>query len=215
MNEQHVLTNIENWVKEKLQFEKSGHDWYHIYRVTELAKEILKHEEANEFIVTAASLLHDIPDDKVTDNVEASIEEIKILLNNNDVTPHDIETIVDIIMTMSFKGGTGKTLTCIEAQIVQDADRLDALGAIGIARTFQYGGAKGQAMYDPDIPVREQMSFQEYRGGKSTSINHFYEKLLLLKDKMHTQTAIEIAEDRELFMKEFLNQFLNEWNGKR
>ena len=215
MNEQHVLTNIENWVKEKLQFEKSGHDWYHIYRVTELAKEILKHEEANEFIVTAASLLHDIPDDKVTDNVEASIEEIKILLNNNDVTPHDIETIVDIIMTISFKGGIGKTLTYIEAQIVQDADRLDALGAIGIARTFQYGGAKGQAMYDPDIPVREQMSFQEYRGGKSTSINHFYEKLLLLKDKMHTQTAIEIAEDRELFMKEFLNQFLNEWNGKR
>ena len=96
MNEQHVLTNIENWVKEKLQFEKSGHDWYHIYRVTELAKEILKHEEANEFIVTAASLLHDIPDDKVTDNVEASIEEIKILLNNNDVTPHDIETIVEL-----------------------------------------------------------------------------------------------------------------------
>lgn len=215
MNEQQVLNNIEAWVKERLLNEKSGHDWYHIYRVTELAKEILKHEEANAFIVISAALLHDIPDDKVTDNVDAALEEIKALLADNSVTKADIKTIIDIITTMSFKGGTGKKLTYIEAQIVQDADRLDALGAIGIARTFQYGGAKGQAMYDPDIPVRDKMSFAEYRGGESTSINHFYEKLLLLKDRMNTPTAIKIAEEREAFMKQFLEAFFNEWEGKR
>lgn len=214
MNETHVLNNIEDWVKDKLHDEKSGHDWYHIYRVTSLAKEILKEEEANEFIVIAAALLHDIPDDKLTDDVEASLQEIRSLLQNNGVTTTDIEAIIEIITTISFRGGTGKELTNTEAKIVQDADRLDALGAIGIARTFQYGGAKSQAMYDPVIPVRDQMSFEEYRGGKSTSINHFYEKLLLLKDKMNTQSAIKIAEKRESFMKKFLDQFFNEWNGK-
>ena len=214
MNETQVLTNIEDWVKDKLHDEKSGHDWYHIYRVTSLAKEILKEEKANEFIVIAAALLHDVPDDKVTDDVEGALQEIRDMLESNGVTTVDIEAIVEIITTISFKGGTGKPLTNIEAQIVQDADRLDALGAIGIARTFQYGGAKSQAMYDPEIPIRDQMSFEEYRGGKSTSINHFYEKLLLLKDKMNTKTAVKIADKRESFMKEFLNQFFNDWNGE-
>lgn len=214
MDNQEVLNNIEVWVRGKLEDEKSGHDWHHIHRVTSLAKEILKHEEAHEFIVIAAALLHDIPDDKVTDDVDAALYQIRELLVENEVSDEDVDTIIDIITTMSFKGGTSKKLTYIEAQIVQDADRLDALGAIGIARTFQYGGAKGQAMYDPDIPVRDKMSFEEYRGGKSTSFNHFYEKILLLKDKMNTESAIRIAEEREAFVKTFLDTFLREWNGE-
>lgn len=214
MTEEKVIQNIEEWVKAELMNEKSGHDWYHIKRVTDIAKEILKHEGADSFTVIAAALLHDIADDKVTSNVNAALEGIRKLLQSNEVAADTIETIIDIITTMSFKGGTGKNLSYIEAQIVQDADRLDALGAIGIARTFQYGGSKGQAMYDPEIPVRNQMSFEEYRHGESTSINHFYEKLLLLKDKMNTPTAIKIAEEREEFMKNFLNTFLKEWNGE-
>lgn len=214
MNEQQVIQNIEQWVKTELLNEKSGHDWYHIKRVTDLAKEILKYEDADSFTVIAAALLHDIADDKVTANVDASLERIRELLRNNEVADETIEIIIDIITTMSFKGGTGKKLSYSEAQIVQDADRLDALGAIGIARTFQYGGSKGQAMYDPEIPVRDKMSFEEYRNGESTSINHFYEKLLLLKDKMHTRTAVKIAEEREAFMKHFLDTFFKEWDGE-
>lgn len=214
MNEKKVLQNIEQWVKTELLNEKSGHDWYHIKRVADIAKEILKHEDADSFTVIAAALLHDIADDKVTANVDAALERIKALLADNEVKNATIEKIIDIITTMSFKGGTGKKLSYIEAQIVQDADRLDALGAIGIARTFQYGGSKGQAMYDPEIPVRDKMSFEEYRNGESTSINHFYEKLLLLQDKMNTPKAVEMAEGRELFMKHFLDTFFKEWNGE-
>lgn len=214
MTEEKAIQNIEEWVKAELMNEKSGHDWYHIQRVTDISKEILKYEKADSFTVTAAALLHDIADDKVTSNVNMALERIRKLLQDNEVADDTIETIIDIITTMSFKGGTGKELSYIEAQIVQDADRLDALGAIGIARTFQYGGAKGQAMYDPKIPVRDKMSFEEYRNGESTSINHFYEKLLLLKVEMNTPAAIKIAEERESFMKHFLDTFFKEWNGE-
>ena len=212
MNEQRVLQNIEDWVKAELEHEKSGHDWYHIERVTNIAKEILKHEEADAFTVIAAALLHDVADDKVSKDVDASLHSIRTLLKDNGVKNEIIDTVIDIITTISFKGGTGKKLTYIEAQIVQDADRLDALGAIGIARTFQYGGAKGQAMYDPDIPVRDAMDFETYRYGESTSINHFYEKILKIKDKMNTNTAKRIAEEREAFVKLFLDTFFKEWN---
>lgn len=212
MNEQRVLQNIEDWVKAELEHEKSGHDWYHIERVTNIAKEILKHEEADAFTVIAAALLHDVADDKVSKDVDASLHSIRTLLKDNGVKNETIDTVIDIITTISFKGGTGKKLTYIEAQIVQDADRLDALGAIGIARTFQYGGAKGQAMYDPDIPVRDAMDFETYRYGESTSINHFYEKILKIKDKMNTNTAKRIAEEREAFVKLFLDTFFKEWN---
>ncbi|CAD2073016.1 putative hydrolase [Jeotgalicoccus aerolatus] len=215
MNEKTVINNIEFWVKSELMNEKSGHDWYHIERVTNLAKTLLKSEEANAFIVVAAALLHDIADDKVTDNEDAALDRIKQLLKDNAVDEASIEMIIDIITTISFKGGTGKQLTYPEAKIVQDADRLDAIGAIGIARTFQYGGSKGQAMYDPDIPVRDSMSFEEYRHGQSTSFNHFYEKLLRLKDQMNTPAAVKIAEERQVFMETFLDTFLKEWNGER
>lgn len=214
MTEEKVIQNIEEWVKAELLNEKSGHDWYHIERVKNIAGEILKYEKADSFTVTAAALLHDIADDKVTSDVNEALERIRKLLQSNEVAADTVETIIDIITTMSFRGGTGKKLSYIEAQIVQDADRLDALGAIGIARTFQYGGSKGQAMYNPEIPVRDKMNFEEYRNGESTSINHFYEKILRLKDKMNTPAAVKIAEEREVFVKYFLDRFFKEWNGE-
>lgn len=214
MTEEKVIQNIEEWVKAELLNEKSGHDWYHIERVKNIAGEILKYEKADSFTVTAAALLHDIADDKVTSDVNEALERIRKLLQSNEVAADTVETIIDIITTMSFRGGTGKKLSYIEAQIVQDADRLDALGAIGIARTFQYGGSKGQTMYNPEIPVRDKMNFEEYRNGESTSINHFYEKILRLKDKMNTPAAVKIAEEREVFVKYFLDRFFKEWNGE-
>src|SRR5699024_6929265 len=158
MDEKTVLVNIEEWVKNELLNEKSGHDWYHIKRVRDIAGEILKDQEADSYIVIAAALLHDNPDNKVTSNYNTALSHIRKLLESNKVDIKTIDTIINIITTMSFKDGTGKKLSYIEAQIVQDADRLDALGAIGVARTFQYGGAKGQTMYDPEIPVRDSMS---------------------------------------------------------
>lgn len=209
-----ALKEIEDWVKDQLIHETTGHDWYHIERVTNLSKELLKSEDADAFTVIAASLLHDIPDEKLVDDVEASMKNIKGFLLSLDIEETVIDKILTIISTISFKGGHGDKLTSIEACIVQDADRLDAIGAIGIARTFQYGGAKGQAMYDPEVEVRDDMSAEEYRKGNSTSINHFYEKLLLLKNKLNTEQAKEIAQEREDFMKLFLDHFFKEWNGE-
>lgn len=208
------ISSIETWVKDQLMNETTGHDWYHIKRVTNLSKELLKSEAADEFIVMASALLHDIPDEKLVEDVDASMKDIENFLVSIDVDQSVIQEIFTIISTISFKGGYGDKLTSIEACIVQDADRLDAIGAIGIARTFQYGGAKGQAMYDPELAVRDDMSAKEYRQGNSTSVNHFYEKLLLLKDKLNTKRAKEIAEERENFMKLFLDHFFKEWNGE-
>ena len=209
-----ALKEIEDWVKNQLIHETTGHDWYHIERVTNLSKELLKSENADTFTVIAASLLHDIPDEKLEDDVETSMKNIKDFLLSLDIEETVIDKILTIISTISFKGGHGDKLTSMEACIVQDADRLDAIGAIGIARTFQYGGAKRQAMYDPEVEVRNDMSAKEYRKGNSTSINHFYEKLLLLKNKLNTERAKEIAQEREDFMKLFLDHFFKEWNGE-
>lgn len=214
MEDQENILKIEDWVKQKSLNETTGHDWYHLKRVANLAKDLLKYEEADEFIVIAAALLHDLADDKLVENVDKAMEQIEMFLLQLDVSEDRVATIMDIIKTISFKGGHGEPLTTIEAKIVQDADRLDALGAIGIARTFQYGGAKGQAMYDPTMSVREEMSAEEYRQGKSTSINHFYEKLLLLKDYLNTDRAVQLAKEREDFMRLFLKQFYKEWNSE-
>lgn len=213
-NEQRVIKNIEEWVKEELNKESSGHDWYHIKRVTNLAEKIAENENADIFIVTLASLLHDIVDDKISENTAHALQRVTNLLKENEVGTSEINIVLDIITTISFKGGNFKELSYIEAKIVQDADRLDALGAIGIARTFQYGGAHGRVMHDPSINVRKNMSLEEYRKGTSSSINHFYEKILLLKDKMNTSYAIKVAEEREEFVKLYLETFLKEWNSE-
>lgn len=206
-----VVSLTEQWVQEQLQDETSGHDWYHIKRVTALGKNLLNEISADEEIVILACLLHDLADDKVVENEEAGMEQIKIWLRRHQLTEEKITHITHIIGTMSFKGGQGTPMTTIEGQIVQDADRLDALGAIGIARTFAYSGHKGQAMYNPELSVRENMSYEEYRHGKSSAVHHFYEKLFKLPEKMNTKQARQLADERVQFMQMYLDQFYSEW----
>ncbi|WP_100404799.1 HD domain-containing protein [Bacillus solitudinis] len=211
MDKEQVILETSNWVKSKLEHEGTGHDWYHITRVTKQAKEIAIEEGANLFIVTLTALLHDLADDKVVNSEEEGRQEIKEWLHSHHLSETDIHHIITIIKTMSFKGGNNRAVESLEAQVVQDADRLDALGAIGIARTFIYSGSKGQPMYDPTISTRESMSVEEYRHGTSSAVHHFYEKLLKLKDLMNTESGKKRAEDRHSFMEEFLEQFYHEW----
>lgn len=205
----------EAFVKNALGNDFSGHDWHHIDRVRKNASLIWSEEQKGDwFVIEMAALLHDIPDEKLNDTEEAGWVRLTSFLESLQLD-HDIAgKILDCIETVSFKGGRVINLASIEAEIVQDADRLDALGAIGIARTFAYGGKKGHPIFDPALSVREEMTIEEYRSGNSSSINHFYEKLLKLKDKMNTAHAKKLAEERHEFMESFLAQFYNEWNGK-
>ncbi|MBM7840034.1 uncharacterized protein JOC54_003314 [Alkalihalobacillus xiaoxiensis] len=207
-----IVVQAEDWVKELLNEEKTGHDWHHIRRVTTIAKQIAIEENANLFVVTLASLFHDLADDKIMPSEAEGIQLIEKWLIEHQVDESTIAEISDIIKTISFSKGA--TLQSIEAKIVQDADRLDAIGAIGVARTFQYAGAKGHAYYDPTLSVRENMTKEEYRLGKTSAIHHFYEKLLKLKSQMHTNTAQKIAEERHQFMENFLEQFFHEWQSE-
>lgn len=209
-----MIDQTENFVKNKLKDESSGHDWYHIYRVRNLAEKIAEKEGANHFVCVMAALLHDIADEKIAGSEEEGLEEVKQWLESISVEDHYITHILSIISTMSFKGGNQTEMNSIEGKVVQDADRLDALGAIGIGRTFAYSGAKGQLMYDPEIPVREKMTKEQYRNEKSTAVNHFYEKLLKLKHGMNTSYARKLADDRHVFLESFLDQFFGEWEGK-
>lgn len=206
-----IIRETEQWVKNQLLHETTGHDWCHIVRVTRVAEGIGKKEGADLFIVKMAALLHDLADDKVNKNEHEAITTIVRCLESLHVAPSSVKHILEIIQTISFKGGNGEKVRTLEAEVVQDADRLDAIGAIGIARTFQYSGANGQPIYDPDISTRENISFEEYRNGKTSGINHFYEKLLLLKDKMNTATGKRLAEKRHAIMEQFLEEFYKEW----
>ncbi|WP_406564884.1 MULTISPECIES: HD domain-containing protein [Bacillus] len=208
------MREIEQFVIDKLGNDTTGHDWYHIDRVRKVAIQIAHKEKANIKIVEIAALLHDVMDDKLVKDKKKAKEEIDLLLQQYQLTEYEITNIFYIIETIGFKGGNGEELTSIESKIVQDADRLDALGAIGVARTFMYSGAKDQAMFDPSIPVRDKMDYVQYRTEKSTAINHFYEKLLKLKDTLHTNTAKEIAVERHTFLQNFLDQFMKEWEVK-
>ncbi|WP_100011780.1 HD domain-containing protein [Lentibacillus sediminis] len=210
MDKQNIITKTESMVHEKLQEEKSGHDWYHIERVVKNAREITADEKADTFIVTLAALLHDLADDKVVASEEEGLRFISDWLTQQEVSQADREHILSIIQTMSFKGGNSQAMETLEGKIVQDADRLDAIGAVGIARCFVYSGKKGQAIHNPQLPVREEMTVEEYRNGESTAIHHFYEKLLKLKDLMNTGKGYELAEARHQFMEDFLKQFYRE-----
>ncbi|GIN12255.1 phosphohydrolase [Shouchella clausii] len=200
-----------DWVRGQLLTESTGHDWYHIERVTEMAKGIAAEEGADMFVVEMAALLHDLADDKLVASEEEGIQEINKWLVERSVGKADSAHIIEIIETISFS--KGKSLHTLEAKVVQDADRLDAIGAIGIARTFQYAGAKGHALYDPKAKVRTEMTKAEYRSGQGSAIHHFYEKLLLLKDRMNTHTGKKLAESRHAFMEQFLKRFYIEWDG--
>lgn len=210
-----MIEQTETFVKDKLRDESSGHDWYHIYRVKNLALNIAEKEGADHFVCVMAALLHDIADEKIAETEEEGLKEVKQWLESISVEKAYITHIMTIISTMSFKGGSGKEMESIEGKVVQDADRLDAIGAIGIGRTFAYSGAKGQLMYDPAIPVRETMTKEQYRNERSTAINHFYEKLLKLKHGMNTPYAKKLADDRHAFLENFLEQFFGEWEGKK
>ena len=195
--------------------EGSGHDWWHVYRVWKNAIHIGKQESVDIFVVELAALLHDVADWKFHDgNDEIGPQVAKEWLESLSVDEKVISHVYQIIKDISFKGaGVVTAMKTTEGMVVQDADRLDALGAIGIARTFAYGGSKNREMYNPDINPEMHTSFEQYKNSQGTSINHFYEKLLLLKELMNTATAKQIAEKRHAVMEDYLNQFYREWEG--
>jgi uncharacterized protein len=217
MDKQEIIQKTAEMVKEKFQNEGSGHDWWHIYRVWQLAKSIAKKESADSFVVELGALLHDIADYKFHDGDEEIGGKVtKEWLENLGVDSINIENVVHIVNNVSFKGGnTENKMKSIEGFIVQDADRLDAIGAMGIARCFAYGGYKGNEIYNPEIKPNLKMTKEEYKTQKGTQINHFYEKLLLLKDRMNTETGRKFAQERHEYMENFLEEFFAEWEGEK
>ncbi|WP_413310001.1 HD domain-containing protein [Bacillus sp. 1P10SD] len=210
-----IIEKTELYVRNELGEDVTGHDWYHVDRVRKNALHICKEEKQGDpFIIEMAALLHDISDEKLNESVEKGKEKLDFFLQSITLSSEEHSHILQIIHSISYKGGSKTDLESVEAKIVQDADRLDAIGAIGIARTFAYGGKKEQQIYDPNIQVREIMSLEEYRKGKSTSIHHFYEKLLKLKDLLNTNEAKRMAESRHHMMVLFLEQFFQEWEGQ-
>lgn len=215
--EQHWIDQTIEYVKEEQAGESSGHDWWHTYRVWKNAQYLASQEEGcNAAIVELAALLHDIADHKFHGgDLSVGPKVAGQWLQSLGVPTSIIDRVTQIISTLSFKGAQVMDhMDTLEGQIVQDADRLDAIGAIGVARTFAYGGYAGHDMYDPELSPTLHSSFEAYTSEKSTTINHFYEKLLLLKDRMHTQSAKQVAEERHRFMETFLTQFFREWEGK-
>lgn len=201
-----------DYVRKLFENEGTGHDWWHIHRVRNVALKIAETEGGNRFIIEMSALLHDVDDWKIND--DAKVSRTVAWLNNLKTSKPETEKILEIIGQVSFKGaGVKNSAVSIEAKIVQDADRLDAIGAIGIARTFAYGGSKGRPIYLPEIKPELHDSFENYKKTTAPTINHFYEKLLLLKNRLNTATAIEIAENRHTFMEAFLKQFFMEWES--
>lgn len=212
-----LIENTISFVKEKLKNAEGGHDWFHIERVYNNALHICKEENCDETVVALGALLHDIADSKFHNGDETVGPKIaREFLESQNVSEDSIIHVVNIIENISFKGGNfERKFSSIELDIVQDADRLDAIGAVGIARTFNYGGFKNRPLYNPEIAPNLNMSKEEYKNSVSPTINHFYEKLLLLKDKMNTKTGKKIAEERHFYMEKFLEQFFAECNGER
>ena len=218
MNDSELIETTIAYVKETLKGAESGHDWFHIERVFNNTLLIAKEENVHILTVSLAALLHDIADSKFYNGDESVGPRLaKTFLTSIHVDGAIISHVIKIIANMSFKNSLDKDkalFTSKELQVVQDADRLDAIGAIGIARAFNYGGFKNRQLYNPDIPPNLTMTKEEYKKTTSPTINHFYEKLLLLKDKMNTKTGKKIAEQRHRFMLNYLEQFYSEWNGQ-
>jgi len=216
MNSNKVIDRTVEHVKGLLGGESSGHDWWHVYRVWKMASEIAKLEGGvDTLVVELAALLHDIADHKFHGgDLDIGPQKASEWLLSIGVSPLVSEHVAEIISQISFKGAKVDTpMSTKEGCIVQDADRLDAIGAVGIARTFAYGGYKGDEMYNPALTPQMHGSFEDYSKKRSPTFNHFHEKLLLLKDRMNTKAAKEIAEDRHIYMKQYLDKFLREWEG--
>lgn len=215
MNNTDLINKTITFVKEKLNDAEGGHDWFHIERVYKNALLIAKNTDCDLTVVQLSALLHDIADSKFHNGDETiGPKTARLFLEAENVSEEIIKHVVNIIENISYKGGNfEKKFSSIELDIVQDADRLDAIGAIGVARAFNYGGFKNRALYDPEINPITNMTKEEYKKNNAPTINHFYEKLLLLKDKMNTETGKQIAADRHSFMETFLAQFYAEWEG--
>ncbi len=209
-----LIANTIQFVKEKLDGAEAGHDWFHIERVWKISKKIAEKEECNIEVVELSALLHDIADPKFHNGDETLALKIsREFLESQNSSEEIIEQVLFVIKNISFKNrGEAPENLPIELKIVQDADRIDAIGAIGIGRTFNFGGFKNNPMYDPNIQPSLNMSKEEYKKSNGTTINHFYEKLLLLKDLMNTDEGKRIAQERHDFMLKFLDQFYKEWN---
>ena len=209
-----IIQNTIQFVKEKLEGAEAGHDWFHIERVWKLSKKIAQAEDCNLEVVELSALLHDIADPKFHNGDETVALKIsREFLESQNVEEEIIQQVLFIIQNISFKNRNEVPADLpIELKIVQDADRIDAIGAIGVARTFNFGGFKNNLMYHPDIQPKLNMSKEEYKKSDGTTINHFYEKLLLLKDMMNTNEGKKKAEERHQFMLTFLDQFMKEWN---
>ena len=211
---QTLVDRVAAHIKAKFLAESSGHDWYHINRVWQLTRQIAAQEGANREIAELGALVHDIADWKFHGGDDSvGPREAEALLRREGASDAVIAAVVDIVATISYKGaGVTTTMQTLEGQCVQDADRLDAIGAIGIARCFAYGGHAGRLMHDPDEPPVLHQTAAAYKASKGASLNHFYEKLFLLKDRMNTPTGRALAEPRHQFMEDFVAQFLAEWN---
>jgi Predicted HD superfamily hydrolase len=215
MTQNDIIQKTSEYIKQEFSNDSSGHDWWHIYRVWKNAITICRHEKADAFVVELAALLHDLDDWKFNESEDETPQRAKAWMQQCAVDLRVNEQVCEIIMNVSYKGAhVENKMKSLEGFIVQDADRLDAIGAIGIGRAFAYGGYKNRPMYDPESPSQMHASFEEYKNSKSATINHFYEKLLLLKDMMNTPSAKKIAEQRHEVMLRFLDQFMNEWEGR-
>lgn len=205
-----ILKQTEKFVQSIFANDSSGHDWWHIHRVRNLALELAKREKADDFIVEMAALLHDVDDWKLNQ----SGNQVTKWLNNLPLSEEIRKHIFAITVNVSFKGaGVPTPMESTEGKVVQDADRLDAIGAIGIARTFAFGGSRDRLIYHPDTAPEMHQNFASYQQNQSHTINHFYEKLLLLKDRMQTQSGREMAAHRHKVLEDFLDEFYKEWDG--
>lgn len=217
LSQQAIIDQTAEFVKTSLADAEGGHDWWHIYRGWQTAKHLAQTEPVDLFIVELGVLLHDIADSKFHDGDEQiGPNKARQFLQSINVDPTIVDHVVKIIENISFKGGQHQqSFRSPELDVIQDADRLDALGAIGIARTFNYGGHKNRPIYDPNIKPNLQMTKEEYKSSNAPTLNHFYEKLLLLKSRMNTKTGRQLAEQRHQFMEQYLQQFYQEWDGQK
>jgi uncharacterized protein len=216
MKESEAIRKTEDFISSHFKNEGSGHDWFHVNRVRKMAISIGSSEGCDLFVVEMAALLHDLDDWKLNGHKTNEVSKTENWLNQLSIDPKISSFILRIIAEVSYKGaGTETPVSSVEASVVQDADRLDAIGAIGIARTFAYGGHKSRLIYDPSVPPLMHADFGEYQNSSAPTINHFYEKLLLLKDRMNTETAKKIAKSRHDFMEKYLSQFYDEWEAKK
>ncbi|GAA5225085.1 HD domain-containing protein [Membranihabitans marinus] len=214
MEVENILDHTVSYVKSELAEAESGHDFWHVERVWKLSSYIADREQYQNIAVDLGALLHDIADAKFHNgNEDIAIEKTSTFLSSIDVAPSVREEVLYIIKNISYRSSLERDIDkSMALQIVQDADRLDAIGAIGIARAFNYGGYRNRPLYDPRIPIVRHQSKEEYRGSTAPTIHHFYDKLLRLKDQMNTETGRLLAEERHVFLEQYLDQFFREWN---